>query len=139
MVQIWNVIWAFTTFINMNWRSEGELKWIFKGQDVRYLGVLMGFKLPRIINEILLVITLTLGLWPRLSYKKWNGPKKIVLGFKHIFPNVRESKKWVLTSSSGFSLWELKPCEFLNFWSKNINIKPCPNWAFLDYCKVFSV
>ncbi len=77
----------------MNWRNEGELKWIFKCQDVRYLGVLMGFKLLRITNEMLFVMMLTLGLWPKLSCKKGNGPKKLVLGFKHISTNVGKCKK----------------------------------------------
>jgi len=77
----------------MNWRNEGELKWIFEGQDARYLDMLMGFKLPRITNEMLLFMTLTLSLWPKLSCKKGNGPKKLVLGFKHIFTNVGKCKK----------------------------------------------
>jgi hypothetical protein len=84
---------GFLKFKNTNWRSEGELKWIFKGQDVRYLAMLMGLKLPRITNEMLLVKMFILSLWPRLSCKKGNGPKKLVLGFKHIFTNVRECKK----------------------------------------------
>jgi hypothetical protein len=65
----------------------------FQRPRCKVLESVNGFKLPRITNEMLLVIMLTLGLWPRLSCKKGTGPKKLGLGFKHIFANMGKWKK----------------------------------------------